>query len=93
MTLTKQILTSCSRDAVGSTCGPSLPVPSPAADLSGMAAVRLHACKTCADLCGMVFHRRGMDGIFLTAAALLVIAAPVLAVSFTGFAKQAGRHG
>lgn len=40
---------------------------------------------------GMVFDSRGMDGIFLTAAALLVIAALAVAVSFTGFAKEAGR--
>lgn len=40
---------------------------------------------------GMVFDSRGMDGIFLTAAALLVIAALAVAISFSGYAKESGR--
>lgn len=40
---------------------------------------------------GVVFDNRGMDGIFLTAALLLVLAALAVAVSFASFAKEVGR--
>ncbi len=46
---------------------------------------------TAAAIGGQVFDSRGMDGIFLTAAGLLVVAALAVAVSFAGYAKESGR--